>query len=211
MAVVQQNASVLRIALDQDARIRSEIVSVAADRDCEGATMAAERGVPVTYIREPDNLVFSDRLLAHAVNNNIDYIFLFFGRILRGELLETFTNRIVNIHPAMLPSFKGLHGFEDTYRSGARFVGTTLHFIDAQVDEGRIIQQTMVPLDWNASESEQRQRQFDQMARSFVQVFHWISDARVNAAGPGTIVDGAQYADSLYSPDLEEPGRSLVI
>jgi len=209
LAVVQQNAAVLRVALDQDERTRSEITSVVADRDCPAATMVAERGVPVSYIREPDNLAFSDRLLSHAEAHDIDYIFLFFGRILRGGIIDVYQNRIVNIHPSLLPAFRGLDGFGDTYRSGVRFVGTTLHFIDATVDEGRVIQQAVVPLDWNASEAEQRQRQFEQMTRSFVQVFHWISDNRVTVTGPGTVVEGARFDRGPYSPELEEAGLRL--
>ncbi|WP_288529786.1 phosphoribosylglycinamide formyltransferase [uncultured Secundilactobacillus sp.] len=65
-------------------------------------------------------------------------------RIIGPTLLAAFPRRIVNIHPALLPSFPGRHGIEDAYRAGVTKTGVTIHFIDAGVDTGPVIAQQAV-------------------------------------------------------------------
>ena len=65
-------------------------------------------------------------------------------RIIGKELLEAFPNRIVNIHPALLPNFPGLHGIKDAYEAGVKETGVTIHFVDSGVDTGPIIAQGKV-------------------------------------------------------------------
>ena len=60
-------------------------------------------------------------------------------RIIGKELLEAFPNRIVNIHPALLPNFPGLHVIKDAYEAGVKETGVTIHFVDSGVDTGPII------------------------------------------------------------------------
>ena len=69
-----------------------------------------------------------------------------FMRILKGALLDRFDGRIMNVHPALLPSFKGLHGARQTLEYGAKIAGCTVHFVDRTVDGGAIIVQAAVPV-----------------------------------------------------------------
>jgi phosphoribosylglycinamide formyltransferase-1 len=69
-----------------------------------------------------------------------------FMRIVKGRLLEGFSGRMINIHPALLPSFKGLHGQKQALDYGVRFSGCTVHFVDAGIDTGPIIIQKVVPV-----------------------------------------------------------------
>jgi len=62
-------------------------------------------------------------------------------------LINTYKNRILNIHPALLPSFKGTHGIKDAYEHGIRISGVTVHFVDEKLDNGPIIIQAPVYLD----------------------------------------------------------------
>jgi phosphoribosylglycinamide formyltransferase-1 len=70
-----------------------------------------------------------------------------FMRILRGPLLEAYEGRILNIHPSLLPSFKGLHGPRQALEYGVKVAGCTVHFVDASVDGGPIILQAAVPVE----------------------------------------------------------------
>jgi phosphoribosylglycinamide formyltransferase-1 len=70
-----------------------------------------------------------------------------FMRILKGPLIDAFEGRIMNIHPSLLPSFKGLHGIEQAMAYGAKYSGCTVHFVDRSVDGGPIILQAAVPID----------------------------------------------------------------
>jgi phosphoribosylglycinamide formyltransferase-1 len=67
-----------------------------------------------------------------------------FMRILEGELLAEFAGRVINVHPSLLPSFKGLHAQRQAFEYGVRVAGCTVHFVDASVDGGPIILQAPV-------------------------------------------------------------------
>ncbi len=69
-----------------------------------------------------------------------------FMRIVKGRLLEEYSGRMLNIHPALLPSFKGLHGQRQALEYGVRFSGCTVHFVDPGIDTGPIIIQKVVPV-----------------------------------------------------------------
>ena len=62
-------------------------------------------------------------------------------------LINTYKNRILNIHPALLPSFRGTHGIKDAYEHGVRISGVTVHFVDEKLDNGPIIMQAPVYID----------------------------------------------------------------
>ena len=67
-------------------------------------------------------------------------------RILGRNFVRGFRNRIVNIHPALLPAFKGTHGIESAYEYGAKLTGVTVHFVDERLDAGPIILQEAVTI-----------------------------------------------------------------
>lgn len=69
-----------------------------------------------------------------------------FMRILKGEFLRAFANRVVNIHPALLPSFPGLDAWKQALDYGVKFTGVTVHFVDQGIDTGPIIAQQTVPI-----------------------------------------------------------------
>lgn len=67
--------------------------------------------------------------------------------LLSQEFVHRFKNKILNIHPALLPSFKGTHGIKDAYRYGVKVTGVTVHFVDGGLDSGPIILQEAVDID----------------------------------------------------------------
>lgn len=69
-----------------------------------------------------------------------------FMRVIKGQLLEAFENRIVNIHPSLLPSFPGLQAWKQALDYGVKVTGCTVHFVDAGVDSGPIVGQQTVPV-----------------------------------------------------------------
>jgi len=74
-----------------------------------------------------------------------------FMRLLKGVMLEKFAGKIVNIHPSLLPQFKGLHAWEQALNAGVKETGCTVHFVDAGMDTGTIICQARVPVLQNDS------------------------------------------------------------
>lgn len=73
---------------------------------------------------------------------NVDLICLAgYMRICGNVLLDSYEGKIINIHPALLPSFKGAHGIEDAYNYGVKVFGVTIHYVDSGIDSGKIIAQ----------------------------------------------------------------------
>jgi len=92
-----------------------------------------------------NRLDFERELIKILKKENIDLIVLAgFMRILSKEFVETFKNKILNIHPAILPAFKGTNAIERTFKYGCKVSGVTVHFVDENVDSGPIILQDIV-------------------------------------------------------------------
>ena len=137
----------------RDAASPYEIAVVLSDVAGAGIlARAAERGLPGEFIPpgsfrtkldEEAEARFVARLQAAAV----DYVVLAgFMRILKGDFLKAFTDRVINIHPSLLPSFPGLEAWRQALEYGVKVTGCTVHFVDQGVDTGAIIAQETVPV-----------------------------------------------------------------
>ena len=85
---------------------------------------------------------YEQAVLAELQKRQVEYIVLAgYMRIIGKTLLEAFPMRIINLHPALLPSFPGAHGIADAYHYGVKVFGITIHFVDEGVDTGKIINQ----------------------------------------------------------------------
>lgn len=93
---------------------------------------------------------YEDALLNLLKKNQIDLVILAgYMRIVGEKLLQAFPKRIINIHPALLPSFPGLHGIKDAFEAGVAETGVTVHYVDSGVDTGPVIAQEKVIIDKN--------------------------------------------------------------
>ena len=134
-------------------KIPAEIAIVASDVAESGILQRArERGLRAEFIApgkfrtkldDDAERAFIDTLQ----NAKVDLIVLAgFMRILKGEFLRVFANRVVNIHPSLLPAFPGLESWKQALDYGVKFTGCTVHFVDQGVDTGPIIAQQTVPV-----------------------------------------------------------------
>ena len=135
------------------AKVPAEIALVVSDVANAGILdRARERGIPAEHIApggfrtkldEAAERLLIERLQAAKV----DLIALAgFMRILKGEFLRAFTDRVINIHPSLLPSFPGLEAWKQALDYGVKVTGCTVHFVDQGVDSGAIIAQETVPV-----------------------------------------------------------------
>ncbi|MFC1658847.1 phosphoribosylglycinamide formyltransferase [Candidatus Omnitrophota bacterium] len=112
---------------------------------------ARRAGVEVFLIKRNDFASKSDfeKAIIQRLNQaGIDLIILAgFMRILGPDLIQAFKFKILNIHPALLPSFKGAHGIKDAFDYGVKVTGVTVHFVDEEMDHGPIILQAAVKRD----------------------------------------------------------------
>ncbi|MEU2504396.1 phosphoribosylglycinamide formyltransferase [Streptomyces sp. NPDC007863] len=127
----------------------AEIVAVGADREAIAGLERAERaGIPTFVCRVKDHASREewDRALAQATAAYAPDLVVSAGfmKILGKEFLARFGGRVVNTHPALLPSFPGAHGVRDALAHGVKVTGCTVHFVDDGVDTGPIIAQGAV-------------------------------------------------------------------
>ena len=78
--------------------------------------------------------------------------------LIGSNIIEKFKNRIINIHPALLPAFKGTHGIKDAFDYGVKVAGVTVHFVDEDLDSGPIILQQAVEVSGNDSIETSREK-----------------------------------------------------
>ena len=113
--------------------------------------IARQHGIETAVFRRedyPTNKAHNQAMVDFLAPHGIDLVILAgYMRILRAPMLEAYRNRIINIHPALLPSFPGLDGQKQALEYGVRYSGCTVHFVDAGVDMGPIILQKVVPVE----------------------------------------------------------------
>jgi len=135
-------------------KIKANLALLVCDNPKAGAAARAKRaGIKVALVKREDFSAkngFEDKIIQHLAENNIDLVVLAgFMRLLSPELVSRYKNKILNIHPALLPSFKGAHGIEDAFSYGVKVAGVTVHFVDERMDHGPIVLQAAVKIEEN--------------------------------------------------------------
>jgi phosphoribosylglycinamide formyltransferase-1 len=135
-----------------------------------------------------------DEIVAVCRSFSADLIALAgFMRILKGPLLTEFAGRIMNIHPSLLPSFKGLDAVKQAVDYGVKYTGCTVHFVDRSIDGGAIIRQAVVPIEEGESEESVLKKVHAEEHRVYVEAIDLfardrlrIEDRRVRVIDPVT-------------------------
>ena len=132
-------------------KINAEIGVVFSNKkDAQGLQIANERGLPTLHLnpKEYDSREsYETDIIDELKKRNIDLICLAgYMKILSPLLCIEYTNKIINIHPALLPSFPGLHVQQKAIDWGVRYSGATVHFVTPDVDMGPIVLQAVVPV-----------------------------------------------------------------
>jgi len=135
-------------------KIKANLALLVCDNPKAGALGRARRaGIKVALVKREDFAAkkdFEERIIQHLAENNIDLIVLAgFMRLLSPELVSRYKNKILNIHPALLPSFKGTRAIRDTFNYGVKAAGVTVHFVDEEMDHGPIIFQQAIAVPEN--------------------------------------------------------------
>lgn len=116
---------------------------VTTDRECEMKKWAKCIASKHLSISAKDNNRFSVLANNFFENNGCEHVLLFFSRLISEPLISD--RNVYNIHPSLLPSFKGLTGLKDTIAYNSKVFGATLHYVDNGIDTGRIIGQVAAP------------------------------------------------------------------
>ena len=132
-------------------KLKARVACVVSNRnDAYGLERARKAGIPALHL---DHRAYSGReaydeaLVATLREFEVELVVLAgFMRIITGVLLEAFPMAVMNIHPALLPAFPGLHAQRQALEYGAKVAGCTVHFVDCGTDTGPIIMQSAVPV-----------------------------------------------------------------
>lgn len=169
-------------------RLDAEVtLVVSSNGEAYGLTRAAEAGIK-TFALAPadyDDPDAADRAIVAALQDaGVEYVAMAgYMRMVRQPLLEAFPNRIINLHPALLPSFAGAHGIADAFNHGVKVTGITVHFANAEMDAGPIIAQRAVPVEEDDTLDTLEARIHAAEHELYPQVLQLIAQGRVAVEG----------------------------
>ena len=172
----------------------AEIVLVISNRaEAQGLQRAAEAGIPREVIAEPDRTAFAAATDAALRRRRVELVALAgFMRLLDTGFVEAWRDRMINIHPSLLPSFPGLHPQRQALAAGARFSGCTVHFVRPETDSGPIIAQAVVPVHDDDDEERLAARILAQEHRLYPLALRLYAEGRLRIDGNRVIVAGGK-------------------
>lgn len=167
----------------------AEIALVISNKaDAAGLARAAAAGVPTRVVPHgdyPDRAAFDAALVEALAARGVELVVLAgFMRLLTPVLLDAFPDRVVNIHPALLPAFPGVDAQAQAIAYGARVSGCTVHLVDAGTDTGPVIAQAVVPVLEGDDRDALAARILPHEHALLVRALDWISRGLVEVIGP---------------------------
>ena len=174
-------------------KINGRCVALITDnKDALAITRAEKEGIPVIihhFKDYPDKAAYESDLLASMKETGADlFVCAGYMRIIGKEIAEEFAGRMMNIHPALLPAFPGLHSQKQALDYGVKVAGCTVHFVDAGLDSGPIIVQKTVPVLDDDTEDSLSDRILEQEHVAFSEAIALFCDGRLKIAGRKVII-----------------------
>jgi phosphoribosylglycinamide formyltransferase-1 len=193
--LVSGNGTNLQAIIDRidEGALSATVVCVISNKaDAYALERARKHGIPAVHLaykgfdsREAYDAELVRILLAHGVEL---VILAGFMRILTPTIIDAFPNRMMNIHPALLPAFPGLDAQKQALDYGAKVSGCTVHFVDAGCDTGPIIIQAVVPVMEDDTEDTLSQRIHTEEHRIYPEAIRLYSEGKLKVYGRRVIV-----------------------
>jgi phosphoribosylglycinamide formyltransferase 1 len=157
-----------------------------------GLGKAQRRGLEAVYI-DPRGLRredFDRQVISALQQKKVDLVCLAgFMRLLSRAFVQAFPQRILNIHPSLLPAFPGLEAQKQALEYGVKLTGCTVHFVDEGLDSGPIILQAAVPVLGDDTEDSLSARILDQEHKIYSQAIQLVLDSRITLKGRRVLLD----------------------
>lgn len=170
-------------AADHPARIA---LVISNKPDAEGLRIARDHGIETAVIESKgkQRAEFDAILDTVLKSKDIDYICLAgFMRLLTTDFVQAWYGRMINIHPSLLPAFKGTQVHERVIESGTRFTGCSVHFVSPEVDAGPIILQAVVPVPQDATAESIAASVLEQEHALYPQALRLLAEGRLQIDG----------------------------
>ncbi|HEX3954434.1 MAG TPA: phosphoribosylglycinamide formyltransferase [Stellaceae bacterium] len=181
----------------------ADIAVVISNRaDAPGLAYAAATGVPHHAIAHPTREAFATQADGVLRETGVELVALAgFMRLLDDGFVDAWRDRLINIHPSLLPAFPGLHPQRQALAAGVRFSGCTVHFVRREVDTGPIIAQAVVPVHGGDDETTLASRILVAEHRLYPMAVRLFAAGRVRIVGNAVAVTGAVAPeDVLLNP-----------
>lgn len=179
-----------------DAAIRVLIVD---NPDAYAVERAKKHAIEYLYINPKEFKTRDDFFLKIAdelKSRDVELVILAgFMRIVRKPLIDAYRNRIMNVHPALLPSFTGLHGQKQAVDCGVRISGCTVHFVDEGMDTGPVIIQAAVPVSPDDTEDTLSERILKLEHKILPEAIRLYSEGMLKVEGRVVKIDGCSLKD----------------
>lgn len=182
-----------------------DIRAVVGDRpQAPGLEWAARAGLPVRVVRpaeHPDRAAY-DRALARCIDDYRPGLVVLAGfmRILGEEFVDRYAGRILNIHPSLLPRYRGLHTHRRVLEAGDRVHGASVHFVTRELDGGPVVIQARVPVLDDDDEATLARRVLAQEHRIYPECIGWYASGRLRLRDGRVFLDG----HALDAPVIRE-------
>ena len=187
------NLQTLIEQLHQDETSGIEIAVVISDRRKAYALTRAKRAsIPTHVVKTQDfkNRVDFDAEISSLIDDYAVELIVLAGfmKLFQPPFVEKYQNRIINVHPALLPAFPGAHPIADTLAYGVKITGVTVHFVDEDVDTGPIIAQSVVPVLDTDDQASLHDRIQVEEHKLYPEVIKWYAQGRLKVQGRKVIV-----------------------
>lgn len=193
-----------------EAKLPVEHIAVISNNpDASGLEIARRYGAETSIVDHrafPDRQAF-DKALAEKIDTHQPKLIALAGfmRILSDRFVQHYQNRLMNIHPSLLPAFPGLDTHVRALQEGIKIHGCTVHFVTLQLDHGPIVIQAAIPVLPDDTEKTLAARVLQQEHRIYPQAVRWFMEDRIRLdANQVEIVDSCVNEIALYSPGLPE-------
>lgn len=197
VVLISGNGTNLQAIIDacQTKQIQGEIVSVISNKaNAYGLERAKTAKIPTALFSRKnyaDNAEMDRAIGDHIESVNADLIVLAgYMKILTSEFTQRFAGKILNIHPSLLPKYKGLNTYQQALDAGETEHGTSVHFVNEVLDGGAVILQAKVPIFPEDEISDIEQRVKEQELRIYPLVVKWFVEGRLQEIDGKAVLDG---------------------
>jgi len=181
------NLENIAVAIEEHGLPAHIAVVISDVEDAFGLMRARKHGIDAVFVdwdSFPDRAAYDRELIRILEGNEVDLVVLAgYMRLVGTGFVEAFRNRIMNIHPALLPSFPGTSGVSDALAYGVKVSGVTVHFVDEGLDTGPIILQDAVPVLPEDDEDTLHQRIHGVEYRLYPQAIRYFCEGRLRVEG----------------------------
>ncbi len=197
VVLLSGSGSNLQAIIDRisEGRLNARIMAMISNKaDAYGLQRAQQAGIPTEVIEHHqfDSRESFDTQLIKTIDKYQPELIVLAGfmRILTDEFVNHYYGKMINIHPSLLPKYRGLHTHRRALEAGDNEHGLSIHFVSSKLDGGPVILQKTVPVMAGDTEQVLAQRVLAEEHKAYPQVIQWIAEKRLQLSGKQVLLDG---------------------